>query len=120
MDIKKVIIWGIISISLVANVVMVLLLFGVVPTSQRQQEDYRKINFKTLYFRDLFTEKVLLADKEVDFNNRLELEAAVRNLNDRQILDQWQRFTDSETEQEAGIQAKQLLDLLIKKTYLLP
>lgn len=71
---------------------------------------------KVMDFRNMFTEKVLLSDREVDFDTRLALETSVRNLNDQEIFDQWQVFTKSTTKEEATAQAKKLLHLLIQKT----
>ena len=64
----------------------------------------------------MFTEKVLLSDKEIDFDTRLSLETAVRNLNDAEIFNQWEAFVNSQTNTEATTQAKKLLELLMKKT----
>ncbi|MCX6721358.1 MAG: hypothetical protein NT026_02020 [Candidatus Staskawiczbacteria bacterium] len=76
----------------------------------------KQVNAKVLAFRDMFTEKVLLDEKEIDFNARLSLETAVRALNDQEIFDQWELFTQSQTKEDATLQAKKLLELLIKKT----
>ena len=73
-------------------------------------------NKKILDFRDMFTEDVLLSDQPIDFDTRLSLETAVRALNDAEIFNQWQEFTSSQTKEDATVQAKKLLDLLIKKT----
>ncbi|MFH1968654.1 MAG: hypothetical protein ABIJ84_04680 [bacterium] len=67
-------------------------------------------------FRNMFTEQVLLASREIDFDTRLALETAVRSLTDSEILSGWQEFTRSETKEEATASAKNLLKLLIKKT----
>ncbi len=75
----------------------------------------QKINEKTLEFAKFFTEKVLKAEKEVDFETRLKLENAVRNLNDEEILSQWQKFTESQTEIEAQNNVKDLLEMLVNK-----
>ena len=75
----------------------------------------RRLNEKTLAFAKLFIEKVLKADQEVDFETRLALENAVRELKDEEVLAQWQRFTASETEGKAQEQTKNLLELLIRK-----
>jgi len=61
-------------------------------------------------------QSVLLSDREVDFDTRLSLETAVRNINDQEILSQWDAFTKSSTQQEATKEAKELLGLLIKKS----
>jgi len=89
-------------------------IFCVVKLNQAMQTE--QVNQKILAFRNMFTEKVLLADKEVDFDTRLALETAVRALNDQQILDQWKRFTDSATKEQASAEAKKLLHLLVQKT----
>ena len=97
-------------LSLAVNGWLAYLLYQSVNVFQIQQS---KNN--VLSFTDMFVEKVLLADKEISFDIRLELETTVRNLNDQQIFDQWQAFTKAETKEDASQQAKQLLNLLIKK-----
>jgi len=75
----------------------------------------QKTNEKVLDFTKFFIEKVLKADAEVDFETRLQLENAVRNLEDEEILAQWQKFIESKT--EAGVQeeVKNLLEMLVGK-----
>lgn len=75
----------------------------------------QKINADVLRFTKLFIAKVLKANSEVDFETRLELETAVRNLKDQEILDQWQKFTESKTESEAQQNVKNLLETLVSK-----
>ena len=75
----------------------------------------QKMNVEILDFTRLFIAKVLKAEKEVDFETRLNLENKVRSLNDEEILTQWQKFTESKTEAEAQENVKNLLELLIKK-----
>ena len=72
-------------------------------------------NEKILNFTRLFIDIVLNAQKEVSFEDRLKLENAVRDLNDKAVLDQWQKFTESQTENQAQQEVKNLLDLLVKK-----
>lgn len=79
-------------------------------TVKTQQKDAR-----VLVFTKFFIEKVLKADNEVNFETRLELENAVRNLEDEEILSQWQQFTESKTEADAQEQVKNLLGMLINK-----
>ncbi len=74
-----------------------------------------KINEKILNFTDLFIKKVLKAENEIDFETRLQLENAVRDINDEEILSQWQKFTESENETEAQNEVKNLLELLVSK-----
>lgn len=75
----------------------------------------QKTNEKVLEFTKLFIEKVLKAQTEIDFETRLKLENAVRNLNDEEILAQWQKFTESKTEAEAQEEVKNLLEMLVNK-----
>ena len=72
-------------------------------------------NDKVIDFTRVFIEKVLNADREVDFNTRLQLENDVRNLKDDEILAGWQKFTESKTNNEAAENVKELLKILIIK-----
>jgi len=72
-------------------------------------------NEKVLNFSKLFIEKVLQAQEEVSFEDRLRLENAVRDLNNKDILNQWNKFTTSKTETQAQTEVKNLLELLINK-----
>jgi hypothetical protein len=71
---------------------------------------------KIMDFRNLFSEKILLADGTVDFETRLSLETAVRALKDKEIFTQWQVFANAKTSTDATRQAKELLKTLIRKT----
>ena len=72
-------------------------------------------NEKVLSFTKLFIAEVLKADGEVDFETRLKLENSVRDLGDDEILSQWQEFTESQIEEEAQEEVKNLLEMLIEK-----
>ncbi|MCX6720889.1 MAG: hypothetical protein NTW11_03730 [Candidatus Staskawiczbacteria bacterium] len=98
-------------ISLAFNGVLVFMLVKNSPIYQQQQE-----KTKISDFRNMFEEKVLLSDQPVDFATRLSLETAVRSLNDAEILNQWEKFSNSQTKVDATLQAKALLGLLIQKT----
>ncbi len=74
-----------------------------------------ELNEKVLDFASLFIKKVLQADSEVDFETRLSLENAVRELQDEQIMAEWQNFVGSKTEAEAQNSVKKLLGILITK-----
>ncbi|HCM36338.1 MAG: hypothetical protein A3J30_03315 [Candidatus Wildermuthbacteria bacterium RIFCSPLOWO2_02_FULL_47_9c] len=82
--------------------------------TQVQLEDQR-INERTLAFTQLFIEKVLKSETEIDFETRLQLENAVRGIGDEEILAQWQRFTESVNEKDAQQEVKNLLSLLVRK-----
>lgn len=72
-------------------------------------------NDKVFAFTRLFVEKVLKADGEVSFEDRLALENAVRDTNDQEIIDQWKKFTGSSDEKEAQGEVKNLLGLLVEE-----
>lgn len=75
----------------------------------------QKINEQVLAFAKLFIEKVLKAETEASFETRLQLENAVRNLDDNKIMTQWQKFVESKTEAEAQEEVKNLLSIVIEK-----
>jgi len=75
----------------------------------------QKVNNKVLEFSKLFIEKVLKTKTEIDFEMRLKLENAVRDLGDNEILVQWSKFIESTTEANAQEEVKNLLELLINK-----
>jgi hypothetical protein len=107
----------IILILLASNIFFGFKYFSVVKELRQTQTalETQVINDKVLEFAKLFIEKVLKAETEVDFETRLKLENAVRNLNDEQILSQWQKFVDSKTEVDAQTEVKNLLEMLINK-----
>ena len=78
----------------------------------------QRYNEKTINFLKMFIKRVIKSEKEVDFETRLKLENSVRELDDPQILDQWQKFVSSQTEAEAQKNVKELLDLLVDKVYI--
>ena len=72
-------------------------------------------NEKIIEFNKLFIEKVLISGKEVDFNSRLQLENAVRGLNDPEILNYWQKFIASQDPSEAQKNVLILIKALAEK-----
>jgi len=72
-------------------------------------------NERIINFLKLFIKEVLKAEGEVDFETRLKLENAVREIQDKEILDQWIKFTESKTEEEAQKNVKDLLEILVNK-----
>lgn len=75
----------------------------------------QKTNDKVLAFTKFFIVNVLNASAEVDFDTRLKLENIIRDLNDQEIFNEWQKFTGSKTEAEAQIEVKNLLKILVDK-----
>jgi len=115
----KIIIIAIILILLAGNIYFGFRYFSV----QKELKEIKaamevpKINEKILSFTNLFITKVLKTENEVDFEMRLRLETAVRDLNDEEILTQWKKFTESETEDEAQTEVKNLLEMLVSKIH---
>lgn len=79
------------------------------------QKSIKNTNEKVLDFAKLFVEKILQAETEVDFETRLKLENSVRDLEDEEILSQWNNFINAQTEEEAQKEVKNLLELLVDK-----
>lgn len=73
------------------------------------------LNQKMINFAAMFIKKVLQAEKEVDFETRLSLENAVRDLKDEEVMAEWTNFIKSQTEAEAQNSVKKLLGILIDK-----
>ena len=111
---KKVIITVIFVFSLLLNVGLLLLVFNNAYATARVAEG-QQVNLKILSFTNLFIENVLMSKKDVDFETRLMLETAVRNIGDEEVTGQWQKFTTASNGESAGDEAKLLLDLLVKK-----
>ena len=82
----------------------------------RAELSARQLNEKVLDFYRLFIVKVLKTEGEVDFETRLQLENAVRELQDDEVLAQWNKFTNSKDEQEAQLEVKNLLEMLVEKS----
>ena len=78
-------------------------------------ESKSALNEKIIDFTSLFIKEVLQANTEVNFETRLSLENAVRELKDAEVMAEWQNFTGSKTEQEAQNSVKKLLGILITK-----
>lgn len=87
---------------------------GVVQHAQAAAEESAS-SHKEISFLQLFTEKVLKAEGEVDFETRLQLENQVRALGDAQVLAVWKRFVASTRPEEAQAAVAELLILLIQK-----
>ncbi|MBI2050054.1 MAG: hypothetical protein HYT35_01175 [Candidatus Staskawiczbacteria bacterium] len=80
----------------------------------RETVKVQSINEKVISFLNLFITKVLKSDNEVSFEDRLIIENLVRDIGSKEILDQWQKFTESKTEQEAQNEVKNLLEVLVE------
>ncbi len=116
---QKAILTIIILLLIVGSVYFGLRCFGVQKEfhQARAALENQKTNEKVLDFTKLFIEKILKAETEVDFETRLKLENAIRNLDDKEVLEQWNKFVNSKNEGEAQSQVKNLLELLINKIH---
>lgn len=114
---QRIILTAIIIILLLTNIFLGLKYSAAKKEAQKAQSalSVQQTNDKVLSFASLFIEKVLKADSEVNFETRLELENAVRNLGDQEILAQWQKFTEAKIQDEAQLEVKNLLGLLVEK-----
>lgn len=66
-------------------------------------------------FTKLFIDKVLLSSGTVSFEDRLQLENAVRNVSDPEVFKQWQEFVDCTDETKTQVIVGNMLKLLIGK-----
>jgi hypothetical protein len=114
---NKIFLIVIILILLVSNVYFGFKYFGIQKELQEKTDtlETQKTNEKILNFTDLFIKKVLKAENEINFETRLQLENAVRDINDEKVLSQWQKFTESENETKAQEEVKNLLEILVSK-----
>jgi len=78
-------------------------------------EDKQEINSSVLTFTQLFVDKVLKGDKEVSFEDRLQLENSIRSLKDKETFDCWERFTNAKNQDEVQNNFYELFSLLLKK-----
>ena len=72
-------------------------------------------NEKILNFTKLFVKYVLKSDGAVPLSQVLTLENAARDINNQLIYDEWQKFISAKSEQEAQIEVKNLLEMLIER-----
>lgn len=109
-----------IALLLVSNFCFATNYFKAKKVAQLEAQNAAKIafNVKVVGFAKLFTTKVLSADKEIDFETRLQLENSVRATGDQEILEQWNKFTNSASEQEGQANVKKLLEILLNKMVL--
>jgi len=115
-DFKKIFLIAVILVLLASNFVFLIKYSGLQKELERTKQTVKtqQINDKVLKFTQLFIEEVLNAKEEISFEDRLKLENAIRDLQDENILSQWQKFVDSKTEEQAQKEVKALLEILVK------
>lgn len=72
-------------------------------------------NEKILAFTKLFVKDVLKSDGAVPLSQVLTLENAARDINNKPIYDEWQKFVNAKNSQEAQIEVKNLLEMLVDR-----
>lgn len=72
-------------------------------------------NKKLADFQKLFINKILEKQGEISYEERLDLEVAVTDTKDAEVIAQWHKFLDSKTEAEAQENVKELLKLFANK-----
>lgn len=70
---------------------------------------------KVAIFNKVFVDKVLRSQGEIVYEDRLKLENAAADTNNAQVIDQWHKFLDSQTEQEAQQRVVELLNIMANK-----
>jgi len=66
-------------------------------------------------FNKVFITEVLQSKSEVSYSTRVELDETIKNINDEGLTQQWKKFTNSQTEEEAQDETIKLLKLLAEK-----
>lgn len=110
--------WIIVVLILLAgNIFLAVKYFTIQEELKQAQIDLsaQRVQDKALNFTKLFISNVLKAEGEIDFETRLKLESAVRELGDEEILDKWKLFVNSQTEEYAQNSVKELLETLVNK-----
>lgn len=105
---------------IIAVLAVATLLFGSQYFNQRAQiADFESQSMEvsesneTEAFLKLFVEKVLGADGEVSFDDRLRLETEVRDLGNETILNAWNTFVASETSNDAQNNLRALITITV-------
>lgn len=114
---KHVVLMVLIGLLAFGNVFFAVKFFLKVKETQRLQKEVstQQINTKVVSFLSLFIQKVLKSDEAVSFEDRLQLENAIRDINDPEILATWERFTGGTNEAQIQQGVKDLLTVLVKK-----
>jgi len=81
----------------------------------QKQLSTQQTNEKISSFLSLFIKKVLKAQGEVSFEDRLQLENAIRSINDKELLALWDKFTQSTSADQVQQNVKNLLESLASK-----
>jgi hypothetical protein len=81
----------------------------------KQIEQKQQINSGVLSFTKLFVDKILMGNKEVSFEDRLQLENSIRDLKDKEVFDSWDKFTKAKEQTDIQHNFYDLFSLLLMK-----
>ena len=114
---KTIILIAVISILIAGNIVLGAQYYLQCQQMQKLQAELnqKNLNSDVISFLNLFIEKVLKAQTEVSFDDRLKLENAVRNLNDPNLLTKWEDFTNATDQTQVQTGVENLLEALVQK-----
>jgi len=115
MEKEKFLIIIIILMAVILAGVTALYFFDKAELNNAKQVKIQQVNEKAMYLAKLFVEKVLRGESEVNFEDRLKLENAVRDLNDKEVFEQWQKIVNSKSAEETQQEVGTFLDLLMNK-----
>jgi len=104
----------VVALSLAGNIFLGVKLFEAHQEIERIKGKIQ-LNASVLHFANLFIFKVLKAESEVSFEDRLQIENAVRDTKDPDIIDTWRKLVSAKTQAEAREEIKNLLQLIIDK-----
>ncbi len=100
-------------------ILLVLVSIGSIFIGWQKQHNYSELKQSTeqkarlVNFLDLFIEKVLGPGEVITIEDRVNLENAVRDLENQEIQSKWQSFAKAPNEIEAQKQALELLQLVV-------
>ena len=102
----------IVVLSLAANI---FLWISLLIENKKNIEIQQKIhlNDKVLDFANIFIDKVLRSKGEISFEDRLKIENAVRDTQDNEIYNEWQKFIVAKTELEGQERIVNLLQFIV-------
>jgi hypothetical protein len=107
----------IIAVSVALNVYLLVHVFLLSSELRDSKESFQiqQRDEKVLNFMKLFVNIILQGDSVVSFDDRLNLENAVRAINDQEIFDEWKEFTESSSSEKTQQIVGNLFNLLVEK-----
>ena len=72
-------------------------------------------NEKIVSFMSLFVDNMLGSGQAVSFEERFKMENVMREMNNKTLQIQWEKFTNSKTQEESQTNAKELFSMLSRE-----